>query len=836
MMYVRVALPVPRLEPLTYVVDDADAIACGYRVIVPLGKRTLTGTVVGLHAEPVDGVRKVEEILDTRPSFSDKLLEVTRRVSEYYLCSWGEVLQAAIPGGLMPTTVVRIHVERPLSSIEFQEMQQIAPKRAKLLRILADAQGDLTLSHLQKKSGSTSVQDQLDALIRDGWITVLSGRTREVRPKFVRGVRVLEALRLDSQSIKTALDELDVRAPKQSLALAYLLLNSQSEGIPVASICEATGVSTAIVDALVRKGLAELVHLEKAISHAKSTLAVRDERAMMLTDEQQRVLIALKAACDAEAYSSHLLHGVTGSGKTIVYQRVIDHVLGKGQTAIVLVPEIALTPQLGDRFTSVFGDMVGILHSRISMSDRITLWNRISEGKVRVVIGPRSAVLTNVPNVGVIIVDEEHEPSYKQDEPAPRYHGRDVALMRAYAEGCPVILGSATPSLEAWNQVASGRSTLHTMRNRADGATFPDVRIVDMRAARKQRLTDGMFAHETLRALADCIGKKEGALVFLNRRGYSSNVQCNDCGDVPRCEHCDVALTYHKYPSHLRCHYCGLKRPYEAFCHTCGSTDVHEIGSGTQRIEEDLANMLQQHVGIHARIARMDADSTARKGQHRDLLERFSSGELDILVGTQMIAKGLDIDRCTLVVVVNADQSLYHGEFRASERTMQLLVQVGGRAGRRSETPGRVMIQTSSPEHPAIQVAVKGEHDLEGLRQWYANESLLRLESSYPPFSRFIVVEISSFDEALAHEHAGILHALLPKDVAGMRVYPVQPPSIAYIRNWHRRIIVVKNDKAMDASGQLARSYLRTMLGTYYQSHSHASVRVHVDIDARGLW
>jgi primosomal protein N' (replication factor Y) (superfamily II helicase) len=416
-------------------------------------------------------------------------------------------------------------------------------------------------------------------------------------------------------------------------------------------------------------------------------------------------------------------------------------------------------------------------------------------------------------------VDEEHEPSYKQEDPAPRYHGRDAAIVRAMYEGCPTILGSATPSLETIYNVRRGRYRTVQLRTRADGAVLPSMRVVDLREERKQQRLVGSYTQPLLTDIVDRISRKEGTLIFLNRRGFASQVQCTDCGDVPMCRNCDVALTWHKHANVLRCHYCGYMEPARTMCTTCGGISMRDVGTGTQRLEEDLRQWLTEHQ-VSAVVERMDTDTMTRKGSHRALLERFAKGDVDALVGTQMIAKGLDIGRVTLVGIVNADQALHQSDFRAAERTVQLLVQVSGRAGRTGTHPGEVIIQTSSPTHPAIQAAIHGS-----LQPWVDDELRQRRETLYPPYGRFIVIEISAFDEHLVAHHAHILERLIPdRDEAFVRLPAVIPP-IARLRNRYRQVIVIKNDKTIDPGGGRCRSVLLAAMQAYGAGdHRHRCV------------
>lgn len=840
--FVNVALPVPRADVFTYSLPENISVTSGCRVLVPLGRRVVTGTVVEVGVAGRDDAREVLEVLDDAPSFPPNVLTLTRRVADYYMCSWGEVLNAALPSGLSPSSVVRIRLMRIVSDADLESIAQRAPKRAELLRALRDHTGDISVAYLQKKLRSTIVGDQLVALETDGWIEVSNAIEGEARTRTHRVYTIAPTLLENEDLLRQTFDALDKRAPKQSVLLGILYLaHVHNEGaIPRPELLAQEGASASALEGLVGKGLAtsEDVPLEYDApdSTRGKSLAPRDETSLPLTDEQQVAVDAITAGKGV-----FLLEGVTGSGKTLVYQRAISDVLRSGKRALILVPEIALTPQLGDRFRRVFGDEVAMLHSRLAIGERARTWKRIRDGEARVVLGARSAVFAPLRDLGLIVVDEEHEPSYKQDDPAPRYHGRDVAVLRASIEQCSVVLGSATPSLESIHNVRNGRYQHLRLTHRADHAVMPIVRTIDVREARKARTMHQAFSEELLASIVERIEKKEGTLVFLNRRGYSVSLQCEDCGDSPSCPNCDVTLTFHKHAFALRCHYCGFSEPARTICHVCGGTDLREAGIGTQRVEEELITLLSEKLSSTAAIAsgkgplregsvqRMDADTTGKRNAHRKLLEAFAKGEIDVLVGTQMIAKGLDIARVTLVGVVNADHSLHMSDFRAAERTAQLLIQVAGRAGRTAAQPGEVLIQTSSPEHPAIMAAVSND-----MRGFIDAELALRNETVYPPYSRFIVVEISGFDEELVDDRANVLAALIPAQTEYMMRHPPVHPPIARLRNRYRRVIVIRNFKDKDPSGALCRSLLRNALDAYFKEHATAAVRVTVDIDANG--
>ena len=835
-MPIRVALAIPRLEPLTYAVTDDQSVLPGMRVLVPLGNRLVTGTVVETNVAPVDDMRMVAEVLDDTPTFPADMLELARRVGEYYLCSWGEVLAAALPSGMKPTTVVTIHRERAVSASELEQMRRRAPRRAALLEVIDELRGDVTLAYLQKRLKYKGVADQLQALVRDQYIRLSSSVSSAPSPRMVRAVSLNMALTND-ETVRALFDQLDKRAPKQSLALAVVWMAHRSGQTPltVSAVAEQAGVSMAVVDGLIERQALD-VHLIPALrSKGAQPDEVQDETQLVLTGDQQSAVNRIIQGIEAGTFDPILVHGVTGSGKTLIYQQAIRRALSKGRSTLLLVPEISLTPQLGDRFGAAFGERIAILHSRLSEVERLLQVERIARGEVDIVIGPRSAVFCPIPNLGLIVVDEEHESSYKQDDPSPRYHGRDVAIMRAQILGCPVVLGSATPSLESLHNVALGRFTRVLIPTRADAAHSPQIRIIDMRQARKNGSVAGSMSHQALDAIADRVRQQEGSIVFLNRRGFAPEVQCRDCGNTPTCPNCDVSLTFHRMPATLRCHYCSYSEVHLSACNVCGSVDVDELGAGTQRIEQELASAMKERHGLDLRIGRIDADTTTRRGSLRSILQSFAGGDLDVVVGTQMIAKGLDIPRVTLVVVVNADRTLYMSDFRASERTFQLLTQVAGRSGRAQGRPGEVVIQSAAPEHPVLRVVAMGESITGPVTDWYQDELAQRREVGYPPFMRFIVIEVSAMDQRVVEDQANILQALIPERSDYHHRSTVVLPAVAWIRNHHRRLIIVRNDKETDPSGQRCRALLRSVMQSYHDRFATRDVRVSIDIDANGL-
>jgi len=481
-----------------------------------------------------------------------------------------------------------------------------------------------------------------------------------------------------------------------------------------------------------------------------------------------------------------------------------------------------------------------VMHSHKSAGERFDAWQMARRGKIRIVIGARSAIFAPLPNLGVIIVDEEHEPSYKQDDPAPRYNARDCAIVRGTVENAVVVLGSATPSLETMFNALSGKYHLLEITGRADGAKMPTIQVVDVLLRRKQGKMQGVFSEDLLKAIVERVQRREGVILFQNRRGFASRFECLDCGHIPMCPNCSVPLTYHKFRDQLRCHYCGHSHAAEKACTNCGSVSIKEIGSGTQRIEEDLQEelgkaletYLRQHDGEKRaiEIQRMDLDTTSKKGSHTQMLTRFAKGEIDILLGTQMVAKGLDFARVTLVGVINADMQMYLPDFRASERTFQLLTQVAGRAGRSSDFHGEVIIQTAHPKHQTIVAATLGSYEL-----FYNDELQYRREAHYPPFSRFVMIEFSGKDEPVVNMQAQHFAYFIPHEHKAFTRLGPAPPSIARLRGQYRRIVVLKNHREHDPSGKIMRSAILHAYQLYNQKYPSSAVRITIDVDAAGF-
>lgn len=831
--YANVAVPLPMRKLFTYRIPPHIQPQRGARVVVPFGTKKLTGIIVETDVPPHPDAKPIEELLDEHsPAIIPPIMDLTRWIADYYLCSWGEALAAALPREIAPRSVLRVRLRCSPTDEELNQLQRRAPKRARLLEALMHINSPVTIGYLQRQLQADSITAQLEALEDTGFIEVETTLEHTASPQMERFITVDDSLVSNHQQRERILEKLEQHAPKQAHALATLIELNCSAGKPltIRHAVTTTGVSKSVLDALIAKGYLHALSLERSRIREEEEYSLAPERSELtvpLTEEQAHAVARIREALSAARTKIFLLHGVTGSGKTVVYMQAIAAALEAGKTALVLVPEISLTPQLVDRFKRAFGAGVVAFHSRMKSGERYDAWRAIRRGEIRLVLGPRSALFVPLQKLGIIIVDEEHDSSYKQDSPPPRYHARDAAIVRGHIENAVVVLGSATPALESMYNAATGRYHLLELTMRADGATLPHIRLVDCREARKHGTMQGRFSQQLLQAMLDRLKRKEGIILLHNRRGFAPRLECPECGHVPHCQQCNVALTYHKRTAELRCHYCGRSYSVPEHCPQCGNPILEAVGAGTQRIEEELAALLKQH-SVQAVIARVDTDATSAKGSLRRILHDFARGQIDILVGTQMIAKGIDIGRVTLVGVLNADMQLYLPDFRASERTFQLLVQVAGRAGRRPDRPGEVLIQTTHPEHTAIKCARLYRYDL-----FYNDELQERRLANYPPFSRVVLIEFSGYDAEQVEQHAHAFAHYMPRGIEAITTLGPARPTVDRVKGKYRRILLVKGDRQLDPNGLELRRAVLTAWSAYNQRYTSSSIRVNVDVDTQ---
>ncbi|MGW7867239.1 primosomal protein N' [Staphylococcus xylosus] len=734
-------------------------VQVGMRVIVPFGPRTIQGYVMQVMDKP-DGnidiakLKEIKEIQDIKPELTEELIQLTEWYNNYFVTKRISMLEVMLP------SAIKAKYTKVFSIVDADAV----PEELKV-KFYKDGQ------YPYKEAQYNDDLGQIVPLLKQGVVSEMTLLSQNVSKKKQRAVSIIEGFDYDS-----VLNSLE-KSKKQYELYAYLL--DERHHTVLLKDLEEMGFSKSSIDTLMRKGFVEKYDAIVERDPFETRVFEQDQK-QQLTDDQQEAYKSILESIQAHRQRTYLLHGVTGSGKTEVYLQTIEEVLKLGRQAMMLVPEIALTPQMVLRFKRRFGDEVAVLHSGLSKGERYDEWQKIRDGKASVSVGARSSVFAPFKNLGMIIIDEEHESSYKQED-YPRYQARDIAQWRSQYHQCPLILGSATPSLETYARAEKGVYELLSLPNRVNQQALPEIEIVDMRT----ELSSGnrsMFSEQLRKAIQQRLDKKEQIVLFLNRRGYASFMLCRDCGHVPQCPNCDISLTYHKSTDQLKCHYCGHQEVPPNKCPNCESEHIRQVGTGTQRVEELLQEAFQE-----ARIIRMDVDTTSRKGAHEKLLDDFGAGKGDILLGTQMIAKGLDFPNITLVGVLNADTMLNLPDFRASERTYQLLTQVSGRAGRH-EKEGEVIIQTYNPEHYAIKDVQANDYTA-----FFNKEMNYRKMGKYPPYFFLINFTIAHKEmkkvmEASKHIHKILLQHLTDKAL----VLGPSPAALSRINNEYRFQILVK--------------------------------------------
>ena len=761
MRYANIAFPLSVDQVFTYGVPpqmDA-ALQLGTRVLAPFRGTRQEGVVVERLDETdlAPGIIKnISTCLEKTPTFSTELLALTKWMAEYYVCSWGLSLFCAVPAA------VRTQKEQKVQLLSGAPAPR--GKVQKQLVALLEAEGELSLNQLARRMGVSyqNLRPKITALQEKGIVSLDITH----KPKANTQLTSVATLALTPADIEAEIDRLKgeadgsenssgkrpgnrrhVATAKHAEILRLLL----DEGVPLATadLTKRVNASISLLRTLERRGFLHITRAQAVRNPlgsepiaATQPHHLNSAQSMAFAEIQNRLVgQTMAASSTAERAPTFLLHGVTGSGKTEVYMQAMTEVLGSGKSVIVLVPEISLTPQAASRFVGRFGERVALLHSRLSDGERYDQWHRIRNGEADIVIGPRSAVFAPVKELGMLIIDEEHSDSYKSDT-VPRYHARDVAQKRGELANCPVVLGSATPSLESFHRAKSGRYRLLSLPDRVLNRKMPDVHIVDMRTELKKG-NRTIFSDVLRNSIEERLERQEQIILFLNRRGHSTYVFCRTCGYVERCENCSISLTFHFETKRLVCHHCGDKRPTHPTCPQCSSPAIRYFGLGTEAVEQEVRKAFPQ-----ARVKRFDADSTARKNAHQQILETFEQQQIDILIGTQMVSKGLDFPNVTLVGVITADTSLNLPDFRASEQTFSLLTQVAGRSGR-AELEGKVIIQTYMPEHYCISAAQK--HDY---LNFYAQEVEARGVLQYPPFSHVGTLLLRGKDEKQVEEAA----------------------------------------------------------------------------------
>lgn len=785
-------------KPFDYLVptDLENEIGIGSRVLVPFGQsnREVEGFCVEL-GDTTDA-KKLKPIIrlanDIR-AFDEDMLSVIEWMHKKYLTPYLDIIHAIVPAG----TALKSH-EWIILENETEEKSEI---RKSIIAYLKANDNAMEYTALKQAIGR-DIQSQIREMASIGTLRREYRQSATVRDKKQRCVRLM----VTPEEAFEEIERLPSRARVQAAMLEYL---AGEEYLTTAELQELAGGTAATINTLCRKGLAEIFETVVYRDPFADKLFEKSEK-MTPTAEQQKAIDAINASIKNGDGKQFLLHGVTGSGKTEVFMQSIEYALSQKKTAIVLVPEISLTPQAVSRFKSRFGDNVAIFHSALSQGERYDQWKRIKDGGADIVIGARSAIFTPLKNIGIIIMDEEHSDTYKS-EMSPRYHAREVAAYRAAQSGAALVLASATPSVESYYKAQTGDYKLLEMKSRYNNNIMPEIHLVDMRSE-LARGNKSMLSGRLYNEIKENLEKGEQTILFLNRRGFSSFVSCRTCGYVPECENCNISLTYHKFINRLKCHYCGFERDNYTICPACGSKYIRYFGGGTQRVEEEIHRLFPDATTI-----RMDMDTTGKKQSHEKILSKFEKEKIDLLIGTQMVAKGLDFENVTLVGVVTADTMLHVNDYRSAERTFALLEQVSGRAGRGKKL-GRAVIQTYTPEHEAVSL-VK-EHDY---KTFYESEIAERNLLWYPPFCNMIGVYFQSEDEgATAQASRYFAKAIGDIKEIGQKVQVLGPipAAISRINNKYRYQIIFKCEDDEKLGEVLARAEMETRGNKDYEGVS----------------
>lgn len=815
MRYVDIVLPLPLKRTFTYAVPEAmeQEVRIGMRVVVQFGaKKMYTGIVVLLHSHAPDKYqpREIVCLLDPYPILRRPQLKFWEWISSYYMAAQGEVYNAAVPAGLKLESETEVFLNPDFAPGE------VLPEREQALLNLLSPKASMKIDELLKRSGFPNIMPLIKRLQERDAV-----RTNElVEAKYK--LKTLACIQLapdysSDEALALLFDTLK-RAPRQlELLMRYIELSNHLKAaarkeVTRQELLAKSGTSTAALTGLLEKGVFTVYN--KAISRLETVAATGSHKA--LSEVQSKALREIYA--QFLQHSIVLLHGVTSSGKTELYIHLIEKVLAEGKQVLYLVPEIALTTQLTSRLRKVFGERLGVYHSRFSDNERVEIWNNVLHDKgYDLIIGVRSSVFLPFRQLGLVIVDEEHEPGYKQQDPAPRYHARNAAIMLASMHGAKTLLGTATPAVETYFNTQIGKYGLVELNERHEDIQLPEIEVVDMKEAYRKKQREGYFSDILLDEIRKSLVLKEQVILFQNRRGYAPYLECKACSYVPKCKNCDVSLTQHALFNTLNCHYCGYTEPIPTACPVCNTPNLTSRGFGTERIEDEVRQFFPD-----ARVQRMDLDTTRSKKSYQRMIDDIETGKIDILIGTQMVTKGLDFDNVNLVGILNADNMLNFPDFRAHERAFQMIAQVSGRAGRKHRR-GKVILQTHSPEHPVISQVL--HHNYKAMFETQCAE---RQQFKYPPFYRMIQITLKHKDSGVVSRASELLVNELRKQF-GDRVAGPVVPAVSRIQNLYLRLIVLK----IEAGASTAR--VREMLGIIIQYllsfPEFKSVRVSPDVD-----
>ncbi|MDP4192295.1 MAG: primosomal protein N' [Bacteroidota bacterium] len=820
-MFAEIVFPLPFRNSFTYCIPNEflDLAKVGVRAVVPFGKRVLTGFIINVTEKtPLEEkIKPIQDILDVNPIFTKDSLKFYQWVSEYYLSSLGEALRYSVPYGLEVESKRKIVSDKQFCQELLLHEKNPKSIKAKLLKILSEVEV-ISISSLQKEIKKQGIYSPLRDLERQGALSILN----EIEKAKV-GIKKIKCVRLAKSvdEIYELMPEIEARSPKQIVVLLELL-QLKGNSIALSELLKKTNASASSINSLCQKGAIDV--FEKEVERTFVEGYSEAPKNLILTEAQNAVKKEVEKSIVNEEFQTFLLYGVTGSGKTQVYIELAKSVLANGKNVVILVPEISLTPQITARLFNSFGEKVAVVHSRMSIGERYDTWRGIIAGKYSVVIGARSALFSPLDNIGLIVVDEEHDASYKQFEFVPKYQARDAAIMRGKLNNCPVLLGSATPSVESMYNAKTGKYKLLELKERIDDAKLPQVKLVNVIVEKKRRKMEGVFSRLLLDEISKRLSRKEGVIVLQNRRGFATQVYCEDCGENETCINCSVPLVYHISKNILQCHYCGFTKPVPHACTNCGSLKIKYFGTGTQRVEDEL-----EYYFPDARIERIDSDSVGRKGALSLILNSFKKGEIDILVGTQMVSKGLDFANVSLVGVISAEANLWLPDFRADERAFQLLTQVAGRAGR-SKIEGEVLIQTQNDKHFVLQKVVENDY-----QAFFNREISTREKMGYPPFSRLCLIEAKDEIEEDARGAINDFYSFLQNYRSGLKITPPSEAIIARLKNQFRFHILIKSDRRIDPGGSILRNAVYNSFIQFNQKSRFRNIRLFFDIDPQSI-
>lgn len=843
-LFAEILLPLPIPGTFTYRVpfELNQKAKIGQRAIVQFGKtKIMSGLIISLTTEVPDynSVKYLIDILDDDPIVNEKQLQLWSWISSYYLCYPGEVMQAALPSALKLSSESKI-----VLSDDFEVDSMTLSDNEFLIVEALQIQPQLTITEVSKIIGYKKVMPLIKTMIEKKIVVMQEELQQKYKAKYERYVRLSNTYR-DEDKMHELMDKLSKRAYKQlELLMAFLVLGGSADNdVLVADLLKKADATSNALSALTDKGVFETY--QKRVSRLKEYKALTDVSSIVLTEKQQEAYNAIHQGFNEE--KPVLLHGVTASGKTEIYIKLIQEALDEGRQVLYLLPEIALTEQIINRLKKYFGDRVGVYHSRYDNNERVEIWQQVmnfrsrqvvkspshqvvetqrlgdsvtqklSDSKYQIIIGSRSAVFLPFSDLGLIIVDEEHDSSFKQIDPAPRYSARDLAALMSKMFHARLLLGSATPSFESYFNAKQNKYHLVTLSQRYGGVEMPEIIIDDLRVETRRKTMQANFGKTLVEAMNKTLEEKNQVILFQNRRGFSLRIECDHCNYIPQCVNCDVSLIYHKNQNILKCHYCGYTASVPAECPNCHSTDLKMHGFGTERIEDDLKVVFPD-----ANSARLDLDTTRTKNSYQHILEQFQNKETDILVGTQMVTKGLDFDSVKVVGILNADNMLTFPDFRAYERSFQLMEQVSGRAGRKGDK-GKVIIQTYQPYHPVILNVIS--HDYV---KFYEEQMPIRRQFNYPPYSRLVMIKLRDVDNIkvnkAADELAKIFRHVFKENLLGPE-YPI----VSRVKNQYIKQMIIKINKELNSNK--VKDYIKNTIEDFKHNNEFKSVKIQIDVD-----